>query len=86
MIILCIFEGILSIGASFAIPTDSKNAFLFGYSKSRLAIFLFLFLGVLFFIGLLFFKNKILEFIKDIFLKDEGGLKKLIEDYKKVKN
>lgn len=64
VIILCIFEGILSIGASFAIPTDSKNAFLFGYSKSRLAIFLFLFLGVLFFIGLLFFKNIILEFIK----------------------
>jgi len=24
------------------------------------------------------------EFIRDIFLKDEGGLKKLIEDYKKV--
>lgn len=62
-VILAIFEGLLSIYATIMVPSDPKNAILFGFSISRIIILVLLLVCIVSLFFTLLFKGKILNLL-----------------------
>ncbi len=59
LLVVAVIEGIVSFFTTTTIPGDASNAFLFGFSKSRFLILLFLLLCLIGFLALFFFEERI---------------------------
>jgi hypothetical protein len=73
VLLLSVIEGLCSIWATLAIPADSKKAFLFGLSASRLGIILVSIIGISVLIILLAKSRKIAEWSSTRFTSEKAN-------------